>query len=108
MSFKISYLLIDQKLVVVVLDGQLPLHVLKLGPLREDLMVNVERFCSCHFSLLDHVDQAPGIFQFLAQTAQFFCALRISSTSLARLSYFSPTETHVWITFIGLATSLEL
>lgn len=102
------YLLVDEEVLVFVLDVEFPLHLLDLGPLQEDLLFNCKHFLPGQLALTHQSNQLPGVFQFFPESPQFIGTLGISTTSLANLANFPPTEADIWVRVIGILTGFEL
>lgn len=102
-----SYLLVDEVLVVV-FDVELPLHVLHLRTLQEDMPFNSKHLLPRQFALPHQCNQLPGIFELFSESPQLVGTLRISAASLANLADFTPTEADIWIGIVGLLARFEL
>lgn len=102
-----SYLLVDE-ILIIVLDAEFPFHVLDFRTLLEDLFFDDVHLLPGKFALSHEGNQLSRVLQLFAKPAQLFGALRISTTSLADLSHFAPTETYVWIAIIGILARFEL
>mgnify|MGYP007054561184 CR=1 FL=1 len=103
----LPYLLVDE-ILVIVLDTQFPFHLLDLLPLQEDLSLHGKQFFSCQLALSHQGNQLASIFELLSESPQLLGALSISTAGLANLADLASTETHVWISVIGILTGLEL
>lgn len=102
-----SYLLVDEVLIIV-LDIELPLHILDFSPLQEEMPLCRQHLSSRHFSLAHKSNQLTSIFQFLPEPSQFVRTLGISAASLADLPNLTPAEADIRICIICILTSFEL
>lgn len=102
-----AYLLVYE-IFVIVLDVEFALHLLHLSTLLEDLPLHGEHLLAGNFTLAHQSNELASIFQFFAETSELLCALRISATGLADLADLTSTETHKWITVVGILAGFEL
>lgn len=103
-----DYLLVDEILVIIILDAELPLHFLDLGALQEYLALDGKHLLSGQLALAHMRNELAGIFQFLSETPELFGALSISPAGLANLADLAPTEADIRVGIVGILTSFKL
>lgn len=103
-----DYLLIDEILVIIILDAELPLHFLDLGALQEYLAFDGKHLLSGQLALAHMRHELASIFQFLSETPDLLGALSISPASLANLADLAPTEADIRVGIVGILTGFKL
>ena len=101
------YLLIDE-ILVIISDTELPLHLLDLSPLKENLLLDVEHFLAGQLALPHKCKQLPCIFELFTQSSKFLGTLRVPATSFAGLANLSSTETYIWVRIVRFLAGFEL
>ena len=101
------YLLVDEVLIII-LDGEFPLHFLDFTALYVYLVLSVKHLFPCQFALAHISNQLPGILQFFPETPQLFGTLGISPAGLPNLANLASTETNIRVGVIGILTGFKL
>jgi hypothetical protein len=99
--------LIDE-VFIVVFDVKLPLHVLHLGTLLEDLPLILKHFPPGNLTLAHKGNKLASFLQLFAESTQLLGTLCIPTAGFANLTNFTSAETYVWIAIIRFLARFEL
>lgn len=101
------YPLVDEVLIVV-LDPELPLHLLDLTALQEYLAFHSKHLLPSQFALAHKSNQLASIFQLFPKAPQLFSTLGVPPAGLANLADLASTEANIRVGVVGILTGFKL